>query len=145
MLPCKQRFLSCMAFSITTLLASLVICVVGLFMPREKRLQRAACTCSFRWACSSDTSKILEVDTWLTGFITSFNQSNKLIHYAKQSPHETFSCDSTALWFLSWDEISVIISIIMNLRSGACSTEITSSSLQDFLPGQKTKQNYICE
>ena len=33
---------------------------------------------------------------------------------AKQSPQETFSRDATALWFLSWDEICVIISIIIN-------------------------------
>ena len=139
MLPCKQRFLSCLAFSITILLTSLVFCVVGLFMPREKLLQKAPCTCSFRL----DTSKILEIDTWLTGFITDFKQSNKLICCAKQSPQETFSRDATALWFLSWDEICVIISIIMNEWSCAGSKETTSSSPQDFLPGQKKKQNYV--
>ena len=37
-------------------------------------VQQAAC--DFRWACSLDTSKLLGVDTWLTGFKTSFNQSN---------------------------------------------------------------------
>ena len=37
---------------------------------------RVACLSrsDFRWACSLDTSKILGVDTWLTGFKTGFNQ-----------------------------------------------------------------------
>ena len=63
--------------------AWLVCCVVGLFTPRKKPLQQAAC--DFRWACSSDTSKILGVDTWLTGFETGFNQLNNsrvLIFYS---------------------------------------------------------------
>ena len=51
--------------------AWLVFRVVGLFTPREKPLQQAAS--DFRWACSLDNSKILEVDTWLTGFKTGFN------------------------------------------------------------------------
>ena len=105
-------------------------------MPREKLLQKAACTCSFHL----DTSKTLEIDTWLTGFITDFKQSNKPICCAKQSPQETFSRDATALWFLSWDEICVIIFIIMNERSGEGSTETTSSSPQNFLTRQKKKK-----
>ena len=40
----------------------------------EKPLQQDAC--GFRWACSWDASKLLEVDTWLTGFKTGFNQLN---------------------------------------------------------------------
>ena len=48
--------------------------VVGLFTPREKPLQQAAG--DFHLACSLDTSKILEVDTWLTGFKTGFNHLN---------------------------------------------------------------------
>ena len=54
--------------------AWLVCCVVGLFTPRKKPLQQAAC--DFRWACSLDTPKILGVDTWLTCFKTGFNQLN---------------------------------------------------------------------
>ena len=37
LLPCEQRFLSCMAFSVYE-----VTCVVRLFTPREKPLQQAA-------------------------------------------------------------------------------------------------------
>ena len=103
-------------------------------MPWEKLLQRATCTCSFRWASFWDTSKILEIDTWLTGFITDFKQSNKLICCAKQSPQETFSRDATALWFLSWDEICVIISIIMNERSAHAQWKPPAARHRTFSP-----------
>ena len=106
-------------------------------MPWEKLLQRATCTCSFRWASFWDTSKILEIDTWLTGFITDFKQSNKLICCAKQSPQETFSRDATALWFLSWDEICVIISIIMNERSAHAQRKPPAARHRTFSPGKK--------
>ena len=112
-------------------------------MPWEKLLQRATCTCSFRWASFWDTSKILEIDTWLTGFITDFKQSNKLICCAKQSPQETFSRDATALWFLSWDEICVIISIIMNERSAHAQRKPPAARNRTFSPGKKKKQNYV--
>ena len=106
-------------------------------MPWEKLLQRATCTCSFRWASFWDTSKILEIDTWLTGFITDFKQSNKLICCAKQSPQETFSRDATALWFLSWDEICVIISIIMNEQSAHAQRKPPAARHRTFSPGKK--------
>ena len=72
--PASRGFSLAWLLAFTKSFAWLVCYVDGLFTPREKPLQEAAC--GFRWACSLDTSKILEVDTWLTGFRPAFNQLN---------------------------------------------------------------------